>query len=196
MSILFDGPEGLLEGLLELKESNTGAVLCHPHPLYGGSMHDNVLQALYFGLSSQNCSTLRFNFRGVGSSSGTHDDGNGEVDDLVVAVEYLQSLGSSRTVLAGYSFGAVMCLKAAPIVKPVAMVLVAPPIKMLHEFVEPESSCMVILGREDQLVPAEQTSAGFSNCLVELIDDADHFFHGAHDQIESLVSGKVTTLWN
>ena len=111
-SIFFDGPEGQLEGLLVLRESRMGAVLCHPHPLYGGSMHDTLLGSLHTAIASQNCSTLRFNFRGVGSSDGDHDKGDGEVSDLVAAVDYLHSKGSGEIILAGYSFGAAMCLKA------------------------------------------------------------------------------------
>ena len=159
-------------------------------------MHDAVLESLHSSLIGQNCSTLRFNFRGVGSSDGGHDKGDGEVDDLVAAVDYLHSRGSSQIVLAGYSFGAAMCLKAEPMVEPVAIVLVAPPIQMLEEFVEPQAPCLVVLGREDQIVAAEPTSGCFTNCHVELIDDADHFFYGAHGKIESLVSAKVASLWN
>ena len=195
-SIFFDGPEGQLEGLLVLKESRMGAVLCHPHPLYGGSMHDTLLGSLHTAIAGQNCTTLRFNFRGVGSSDGDHDKGYGEVSDLVAAVDYLHSKGSGEIILAGYSFGAAMCLKAESIVKPVAMVLVAPPVQMLEEFVEPRAPCLVLLGKEDQIVPVEPTSRCFTNYQVELIDDADHFFYGAHSKIESLVSEKVVSLWN
>ena len=159
-------------------------------------MDDMVLQALHNSLAGQNCSTLRFNFRGVGESVGGHDKGNGEVDDVAAAVAYLKSQGSSQIVLAGYSFGAAMCLIAHLQLKPDAMVLVAPPIQMLDGISEPEASCLVLLGREDQIVAAEETAAWFRNSQVELIDGADHFFFGAQGQIEHLVSERGAGLWN
>ena len=194
--IVFDGPGGQLEGLLELKESSWGAVLCHPHPLYGGSMDDLVIQALHSSLAGQNCSTLRFNFRGVGASVGSHDKGDGEADDVAAAVAYLKSQGSSQIVLAGYSFGAAVCLKTDLQVKPDAMVLVAPPIQMFDGLSEPEAPYLVLLGSEDKIVAAEETAAWFRNGQVELIDGADHFFFGVHGEIKRLVSEQGSDLWN
>ena len=194
--ILFDGPEGQLEGLLELKESSRGVVLCHPHPLYGGSMDDMVLEVLCKAFADHECSTLRFNFRGVGSSQGKHDKGEGEVGDVIAAVTYLRDQGSSKIVLAGYSFGAAMCLKAEHLVNPDAMLLVAPPIQIIEDFAEPRAPCLVLLGRDDQIVEAESTVDYFPNSRIELIEGADHFFFGAHGQIESLVLEKGPDLWN
>ena len=194
--ILFEGPEGQLEGLLELKGSTRGAVLCHPHPLYGGSMDDMVLDALSKALQVRNCSTLRFNFRGVGSSEGRHDEGKGEVDDVIAAAAYLRDQGSSMILLAGYSFGAAMCLKAEQLVKPDAMLLVAPPIQMIENFIEPRTPCLVVLARDDQIVEAASTADYFLNSRVEWIEGADHFFSGAHGQVESLVLEKEPELWS
>ena len=116
--------------------------------------------------------------------------------DVAAAVAYLKSQGSSQIVLAGYSFGAAMCLKTDLQVKPDAMVLVAPPIQMLDGLSEPEAPCLVLLGREDQIVAAEETAAWFRNSQVELIEGADHFFFGVHGEIKRLVSEQGADLWN
>ena len=194
--LTFNGPEGNLEGLLETRESNWGAVLCHPHPLYGGTMHDGVLNAMHNGFFASGCSTLRFNFRGVGNSIGDHDQGEGEIDDVRAAVAFLQSQGASRIVLAGYSFGAVMCLKVHDSLSPEAMVLVAPPVQMLGNFDAPTVSSLVILGSEDEIVEVSTTANVFVNSSVEILQGSDHFFMGAHDEIERLVVAKGGGLWS
>ena len=194
--ILFEGPEGHLEGILELEGSTIGAVLCHPHPLYGGSMDDMVLDALRKALRFHKCSTLKFNFRGVGSSKGEHAEGEGEVDDVIAASAYLRDQGSSKIILAGYSFGAAMCLKAEHLVNPDALLLVAPPIQMIQNFIEPRAPCLILLARDDHIVEAGSTADCFLNGRVEFIEGADHFFFGAHGQVESLVLEKGPDLWN
>ncbi|MCH2354527.1 MAG: alpha/beta hydrolase, partial [Pseudomonadales bacterium] len=91
-----------------IDDSNEGSwvIFCHPHPLYGGSMFDAVLDTVEKAVAPLNLSTLRFNFRGVGSSDGEHDHGDGEVNDLVSVVEWLRQAKSPSAVsVAGYSFG-------------------------------------------------------------------------------------------
>src|SRR5216684_7126254 len=106
-----------LEGLLsEAAAAPSGtAVVCHPHPQYGGSMHNNVVEEILDALWARGSSTLRFNFRGVGNSAGDYGGGEGEVQDAIAAVEYIRSkaaTGSNGTLLAGYSFGALVGLRA------------------------------------------------------------------------------------
>jgi uncharacterized protein len=104
-----------LEGIMEERDENAGVVICHPHPLYGGDMNNNVVAAMAEGFSAVGFTTLRFNFRGVGSSGGTYDEGNGEVADVLAAYEFLKGSlqDGSYILLAGYSFGAWICSKAA-----------------------------------------------------------------------------------
>jgi alpha/beta superfamily hydrolase len=91
-----------------------GVVLCHPHPLYGGDMYNNVVTALTEALQQAGIMTLRFNFRGVGQSGGTHGEGQAEIEDVQAAVAYLVSRQRVATVaVAGYSFGAMVGLRAA-----------------------------------------------------------------------------------
>lgn len=90
-------------------------MICHPHPLYGGDMHNNVVNAIEEGFAAKGFTTLRFNFRGVGGSNGVYGNGEGEVEDLLAAVQLLKgSLDPDAVMmLAGYSFGAWICVKAA-----------------------------------------------------------------------------------
>jgi len=104
-----------LEGLFHEKNPRAGALICHPHPLYGGDMHNSVVNAMEEGFSSQGFSTLVFNFRGVGHSLGEYDEGEGEVRDVLAGLQYLKNrlTVKARIVLAGYSFGAWVVSTAA-----------------------------------------------------------------------------------
>ncbi|HVN97884.1 MAG TPA: alpha/beta fold hydrolase [Syntrophorhabdaceae bacterium] len=105
----------LLEGEFRDKGRHAGVIICHPHPLYGGDMANNVVGAIEEGFASQGYSTLIFNFRGVGSSLGEYDEGEGEVRDAIAALEYLSKRldQDARVTLAGYSFGAWIVSRAA-----------------------------------------------------------------------------------
>jgi uncharacterized protein len=104
-----------LEGILNENSQRGGVVICHPHPLYGGDMHNNIVNAMEEGFADLGFTTLRFNFRGVGASEGSYGEGQGEVEDLVGAVEFLKGHLDRDAVimLAGYSFGAWICSMAA-----------------------------------------------------------------------------------
>lgn len=97
-----------LEGMLRRQSKKAGVVICHPHPLYGGNMYNNVVSAIEDGYSTRGYTTLIFNFRGVGNSKGEYDEGDGETRDAKAAHEFLtQNLDDdARITLAGYSFGA------------------------------------------------------------------------------------------
>jgi len=107
--------EERLEGVLREGAGKGAAVICHPHPLYGGSMWNNVVDALEIGFSQTGFTTLKFNFRGVGGSTGRYDGGAGEMRDVAAACLFLKEHtgGDERLVLAGYSFGAWVCARAA-----------------------------------------------------------------------------------
>src|ERR1700719_3146739 len=112
IQVSFRSGDLTLEGLL----ANPGggapaAVVCHPHPMYGGSMYNNVVERILAAMWQAGYATLRFNFRGVGASDGEHDGGRGEVDDAAAAMTYLRSqpgVARSGAVMAGYSFGAMV----------------------------------------------------------------------------------------
>ena len=107
--------DGGLEAILNEQGRRGGVVICHPHPLFGGSMYNNVVEAVEEGFVLSGFSTLRFNFRGVGDSEGAYDEGNGEVNDVIAACKFMRDLpgAGGRLVLAGYSFGAWVASRAA-----------------------------------------------------------------------------------
>jgi len=188
MDLFIDGAVGPLEARYAEAASATGvtAVLCHPHPQFGGTMNDMVLGALEPALLASGISCLRFNFRGVGSSEGSYSDGVGEIDDLVAATTWVRerSVGE-RIILAGYSFGGAVALSAQEIVAPEGMILVAPAVGMFGQQHPPTAPTLVILGENDQFVNANSTRGWFSdpNTRVEQMLDTDHFFSGQHEQI-------------
>ena len=93
-----------LEGILKKGKLDAGIVICHPHPLYGGSMYNNVVDAIDEGFNGLDYTTLKFNFRGVGNSEGQFDDGNGEQNDISAAADYMKDLGIGSVFLGGHRF--------------------------------------------------------------------------------------------
>jgi alpha/beta superfamily hydrolase len=116
-SVQFEGPAGRIEGLLKFREGIDPAalaVVCHPHPLYQGTMHNKVVFAIAEAFFSLGCDVLRFNFRGVGLSAGSHNFGKGEVDDALAAISFLRARHPGTAChLAGFSFGAGIALQTA-----------------------------------------------------------------------------------
>src|SRR5580658_315483 len=114
-SLFLDGPAGRLEALLNAGVTNAthAAVVCHPHPLFGGMLHNKVVFHTMKALNGFGFPVLRFNFRGAGLSQGEHDHGNGEVEDVRAALDWLDSEFHLPLVFAGFSFGAAVGLRAA-----------------------------------------------------------------------------------
>ncbi|HTE83780.1 MAG TPA: hypothetical protein VK821_03535, partial [Dehalococcoidia bacterium] len=134
--------DATLEGILQTPSGVTPGgilVVCHPHPLYGGSMHNNVVDALCDAALQEGMSALRFNFRGVGASSGSHTGGDGEQDDVLAALTAAADLPggaaneSHSAGLAGYSFGASMAARVRSRASPAprVLLLVSPPMSSL-----------------------------------------------------------------
>ncbi|HYQ90736.1 MAG TPA: alpha/beta fold hydrolase, partial [Candidatus Competibacteraceae bacterium] len=118
-----------LEGLLSPAFGDKGVVIAHPHPLYGGDMNNNVVETLARVYRQYGFTTLRFNFRGVGGSQGSYDEGEGEQEDIKAALDYLLDQGKIRLDLAAYSFGAwVSALARTAQDKVQRLILVAPPV--------------------------------------------------------------------
>jgi len=192
MDLFIDGTVGLLEARYSEAASATGvtAVLCHPHPQFGGTMNDLVLGALEPALLASGISSLRFNFRGVGGSEGKYSDGVGEIEDVVAATTWARerSVGE-RIILVGYSFGGAVALSAQELLAPERMILVAPAVGMFGQQDPPNVPSLVILAENDQFVSTDSTKDWFDafNTRVEQIADTDHFFFGHHDQITNIV---------
>lgn len=174
------------------------ALLCHPHPLYGGNMDNNVVWCLKKTIRNWGWETLRYNSRGVGGSTGAYGAGEGEVEDLLAAVRFAAGRGDgSRIHLVGYSYGAWVGLKAiAQGFEPASIVLVSPPLDFIgfEGLSIPEVPCLITLGTKDsfcstrsmegwirQLNPSEELFA------LELIAGCDHFYWGWESTLASRV---------
>jgi hypothetical protein len=197
------GPQEL-EAAFEAGPGPDGAVLCHPHPLYGGNMDNNVVMALKKSLAAAGWATLRFNFRGVGSSTGNYGHGTGEVDDLLTAAAYLEAQGSTRIHMAGYSFGAWIVLRAiqqAPV--PTSLILISPPVDVLDfsSLALPPVPTLITLGNEDSFCSLSalkswlEKATGTPQTLhLQILEGCDHFHWGHEDALDSIIRSFATSL--
>jgi alpha/beta superfamily hydrolase len=189
--VTLDGSAGVtLEASLALPVGATaGVVLCHPHPLYGGDMDNPLVLDVRDACHRAGLATLRFNFRGTGRSTGRHDDGRGECDDVRSALAALsERLPAKGTVaLAGYSFGAGMAASVAATGEPLGgLALIAPPFAVpAYRSPGPlpnvRGPVLVVAGSADEYCPAsalESLRTQWPKADVRIIHGADHFFGG------------------
>lgn len=202
--LLIPGPAGNIEALLGAPsrplENPAYAVICHPHPLFGGAMSNKVAYQLAASAQKAGLYALRFNFRGVGRSEGQHDKGLGETGDTEFLVEWLRQqfpapLADARVVLMGFSFGAWVSVRAAAKVRPLAQVSIAPPFgKYVGDSAipsRPDCPWLVVHGLDDEVVDYAQTKAVLDTytpppTLVTL-DGVGHFFHGRLTEVGSII---------
>lgn len=186
--LLLEGPAGAIEAVIALPEAQHAragvAIICHPHPLHGGTMHNKVVTMLERALRELGLATLRFNFRGVGASAGRHDDGHGETLDLIAIGEWVRACRPQAALwLAGFSFGAFVAAKAARHLSPAQLILVAPPVGKWPFAALPLPACpwLVVQGEADDVVSPQAVF----DWIAELEDpptlvrmpDTGHFFH-------------------
>lgn len=191
-SITFASGALTLEGLIAVPAgARSGVIVCHPHPLRGGEMHNNVVATLVAGFSAAGHATLRFNFRGVGASSGTHDEGRGEIDDVRAAVSCLLAHRAVETVaVAGYSFGAWVGLAAGAADPHVNRLIgVAPPVASRdHGFLAAAAKpTLLIAGDADDIAPIDVLRAIEARMRAPrslvIVEGADHFFWGREQEV-------------
>jgi alpha/beta superfamily hydrolase len=193
---LISGPVGSIEVAIDAPagEPRGLAVVCHPHPLFGGTLDNKVTQTLARALVALGFISVRPNFRGVGNTAGTHDEGGGEVDDIVTVVDlFRQRYQPKELVLAGFSFGSfvqthVAQRLAAAGIPAQRLVLVGTATSRWQVMPVPEDS-LVIHGELDDTVPLSSVLdwARPQNLPVTVIPGADHFFHGRLPIIKRLV---------
>ncbi|MEE4299502.1 MAG: alpha/beta fold hydrolase [Pseudomonadales bacterium] len=192
MSELVDGPAGALELLVDGAETRSSAVavLCHPHPQYGGSAHDAVLGAAVEALRARQAVCVRFNFRGVGRSEGHFDDGHGERDDVLAVVRHVRArFGPKPLLLLGYSFGALMAWRAAAEAAPDALFLIAPPVghAPLDVAEAPPCTVHIVAGALDEYAPEAALRALHGALpapgVLTIVPGADHVFGGCVDEV-------------
>jgi uncharacterized protein len=190
------GPVGSLEAVVDDPggEPRALAVVCHPHPLYQGSMHNKVVHTLARAANRLGAPAVRFNFRGVGASGGAWDYGRGETEDALAVVEWARHRWPGRPLwLAGFSFGAFVALLAAPAAKPAALVTVAPPVQRfpLGEVSDPAGPWLVVQGEADELLDYHEVVAWAEARpvapRVALLPETSHFFHGRLGQLQEVV---------
>jgi alpha/beta superfamily hydrolase len=203
IQVSFQSGDLTLKGLL----ANPGggapaAVVCHPHPMYGGSMYNNVVEAMLAALWQAGYATLRFNFRGVGASEGEHEGGPGEVDDALAAMSFILAQPGVRkedAAMTGYSFGAMVALGAgferAEIARIVAVAL---PLAMADARVPDGAPKPVLLisGDHDSYSPVAGLQALASrigrSARREIIAGADHFFGGREAELSRVLAAAIT----
>ena len=195
-SLELQGPAGKLEALLETPaaEADAVALVCHPHPLYQGTMHNKVAYTLARSFVRLGAAALRFNFRGVGTSEGEHGHGEGELEDALAAAAWLRRKWPQRRLyLAGFSFGAGIALRASATLDPRGLVTVAPPLDRVAGNVErPTCRWLIVQGEDDDLVSADMVAerARLIDPEVELVvlPGTDHFFHGRLNELRAVVT--------
>jgi alpha/beta superfamily hydrolase len=194
--LIFFDSEGLkIEGLMEDLSGEKGVVVTHPHPLYGGEMHNNVVEAVIQAYRAHGYSTLRFNFRGVGKSEGSYEEGRGEQGDVGAALKFLSDRGKSSIDLAGYSFGAwVNALGAGKLEQARRMVMVSPPVNFVNfDFLKHNPKIqLVIVGNRDDIAGYKAIEKLMPNwnpeAILRIIEGADHFYGGYTQELKSIIS--------
>jgi alpha/beta superfamily hydrolase len=196
--VIFTGPAGRLEGRFQPAKQKNGpiAIILHPHPMFHGTMNNQIVYQLFYMFSKRGFAVLRFNFRGVGRSQGEFDHGGGELSDAAAALDWVQSIHpeAQTTWVAGFSFGAwigMQLLMRRPEIR--GFLSVAPPANMYDfSFLAPcPSSGIIVAGGQDEIVPPAaiqklvdklRTQKGITIHHDE-IPRANHFFEHELDQL-------------
>jgi alpha/beta superfamily hydrolase len=191
-SLSLEGPAGRLEALLNegAGDAPYAALVCHPHPLYGGTLHNKVVFHTMKALNAFGFPVLRFNFRGAGLSEGEHDHGRGEQEDVRTALDWLENEFHLPIFFAGFSFGSAIGMQVAcpdPRVKAlIGLGLPVSPIddrrydlNFLHDCLKPR---LFISGSRDQYAPRKELERLVESLpeprQLKIIESADHFFEG------------------
>ena len=188
--VLLRGAAGIIEAVVDLPEADCAragiAVICHPHPLHGGTMHNKVVTMIERSLREVGLTTVRFNFRGVGKSEGEHDNGRGETLDLLTVAEWVTSKRPNDALwLAGFSFGAYVALLGARHLPVKQMISIAPPAGRwdFSAVLPPTCPWLVVMGEDDDVVEPQQVydwiegmPAAERPNLIRM-PETGHFFH-------------------
>ena len=174
-----------------------GVVICHPHPLRGGSMDNNVVLAVSFALADAGVASIRFNFRGVGNSQGRHTEGELEHEEAMAAIKFLrdwEGIDGSNIGLAGYSFGTGVIMGSIDLQEQgSAFALISPSyerLKLTHLKTSPRPT-FIISGDRDRLIDAPELPAVLQafagHVSYEFVAGADHFWHGQEEMMSRQV---------
>ena len=187
-TLMLDGPAGALELAIDRSEAASlpvVAIVCHPLPTEGGTMHNKVVTMVARALRELGVDTVRFNFRGTGNSEGSFDEGNGEAGDLRAVAGWVRARRPDAALwLAGFSFGAFVSLRMAAELQPTMLISIAPPVDRswdIQSIVPPTCPWLVIQGEADEVVDPQAVFdwIGAMRDPPELVrmPDTGHFFH-------------------
>ena len=195
-STLLPGPIGVIEADVSPGRSDAWAIICHPHPLYGGSMDDAVVGVVRARFAAAGWGTALFNFRGVGGSAGRHDGGQGEVADALAVADWLLAGHEvGKLVLVGYSFGSSVAWRCLPeLTRAQGAVLIAPPIGSMPYPHNPSAFGAVIAGDEDRFIDAAQLEewlAAHGGIQRFGIAGGDHFLAARVDELAAAIDGAI-----
>ena len=206
-SFFIAGPTGKLEALLNTGEDSAShaALVCHPHPMFGGTMHNKVVYAAMKALNGLGFPVLRFNFRGAGLSEGEHDAGRGERDDIRAALDWLDDEFHLPVIFAGFSFGAAVGLQVAcPDARVDTLISLGTPVQaedraykydFLRECIKPK---LFVSGGRDQYGPRAElervVAAAAEPKQLVLIEGADHFFDSRLHELRDAISTWIRSL--
>ncbi len=182
------GPIGTIEAKSlcpEQSREDIIAVICHPHPLHGGTMKNKVVTTVARSVRDLGICSLRFNFRGVGKTEGEYDEGRGEAEDLLAILSWIHERAPQiKIIVVGFSFGAYVSYRVASQTNLNALILLAPPVHHydFDTLAPPNCNCLVIQGEDDEIVPPEAVYAWLrkqpvTTKLIRLAQTG-HFFHG------------------
>jgi len=204
-SLSIAGPVGNLEAILETPVDASGvivesadrpriAVICHPHPVYGGTMTNKVVHMLAKAFNELGVRALRFNYRGVGASAGKYDEGNGETDDAVAVVDWaLKRWPGAELWLGGFSFGGGVAIRTAVLRDAQRLVTVAPAVHRVAVDTSKLPTCpwLLVQGDHDELVDATEIQQWVAKLStppeLALLSGVDHFFHGRMNELREVV---------
>lgn len=196
--IFVPGPAGRLEALLEWNpnvQPRLAALVCHPHPLYGGTLHNKVVYRAAKAALQEGVPALRFNFRGVGKSQGEFAEGKGEQEDVRATLDFLETrFPQTRVCVMGFSFGAAVAL-ATGASDPRVVALVAlglPATSMDLDFLRyVQKPKLIVQATDDVFGPREQIEALFASVprpkRLHWVEGADHFFTGKLDEVQATI---------
>ncbi len=198
------GPAGVIEAHLELPdpaEARSGvAIICHPHPLHEGTMHNKVVTMLSRGLRELGLAALRFNFRGVGESAGTYDGGKGEAEDVEAIARWLETVRPGDALwLAGFSFGSYVAARAAQRLPVRQLISVGPAVENFDfaSLRRPDCPWVVIQGEEDEVVKPEAVFEWAASVKPPLqlirMPETGHFFHRRLMDLRGALKNAVKT---
>ena len=199
--VSISGPAGELEALIETPQDGAAtpvrafAVVCHPHPLYGGTLDNKVVYTVARAFQQCGAPAIRFNYRGVGASTGTYDEGRGETQDALAVIAYgRRRWPQAQLWLGGFSFGGAVAVRAAAAAAPARLVLVAPAVNRIDVGGEPAPACPWLdraggCGRSGARRAGPGVGAGTLTPppVVTLLPETGHFFHGRINELRGAV---------